>query len=58
MKTYRILVKVNNKWTIKDRGLSSSTAYSRIAYYEDIYGVGNVKVIRENRDTRQIKDMR
>ena len=64
MKTYRIIVKEQSSqvkfkdWTVKDRGLSSSTAYDRLAYYEDIYGVGNVKVIRENRDVKQVKDMR
>ena len=58
MKTYKIIVKNENRWIIKDRGLSSATAYSRLPYYEDIYGVGNEKVARENRNVKQVKDMR
>jgi len=61
---YKIIVKEQDSqikfkdWTVKDRGLASSEAYDRLAYYEDIYGIGNVKVIRENRDIKKIKDMR
>ena len=64
MKTYKIIIKEQSSqvkfedWTVKERNLSSSEAYDRLSYYEDIHNIGNVKVIRENRDVKQVKDMR
>ena len=60
MTTYRIIVKSQSRfrgWTLKEKNLKSSTAYNRVAYYEDIYGVGNAKVIKEQGKIKQIKDM-
>ena len=60
MTTYRIIVKNKSRfrgWISKERNLKSSIAYNRVAYYEDVYGTGNAKVVREQRKIKQIKDI-